>query len=118
MAASGTSASTIHSPGLALPLAVALLGYVIWTTDRLTALPAVAKLASAPSSGAPSSSAARTSAGLTGTGLTGTGLTRTGLTGRADRRPGPGHPPMSPRLAACCEIAMGVTMGYMLIQLI
>ena len=113
MPASGTSASTIHSPGLALPLAVALLGYVIWTTDRLTALPAVAKLASAPSSGAPSSSAARTSAGLTGTGLTGTGLT-----GRADRRPGPGHPPMSPRLAACCEIAMGVTMGYMLIQLI
>ena len=118
MAASGTSASTIHSPGLALPLAVALLGYVIWTTDRLTALPAVAALASAPSNSAPSSSAARTSAGLTGTGVTGAGLTRTGLTGRADRRPGPGHPPMSPRLAACCEIAMGVTMGYMLIQLI
>ena len=88
MAVSGMSASTIRSPGLALPLAVALLGYVIWTTDRLTALPAVAALAS------------------------------TGRTSGADRRTGPGRPPLSPRLAACCEIAMGVTMGYMLIQLI
>ena len=113
MAAGGTSAGTIHSPGLALPIAVALLGYVIWTTDRLTALPAVAALASASAS-----SAARTSARVTGTGLTGTVLTGTVLTGGADRRPGPGRPPMSPRLAACCEIAMGVTMGYMLIQLI
>jgi hypothetical protein len=26
--------------------------------------------------------------------------------------------PLSPRLAACCEIAMGVTMGYMLIVLL
>ena len=112
MAAGGTSASTIHSPGLALPLAVALLGYVIWTTDRLTALPAVAALASASAR-----SPARTSARVTGTGPA-TGQAGTGLTGGADRRPGPGRPPMSPRLAACCEIAMGLTMGYMLIQLI
>jgi hypothetical protein len=26
----------------------------------------------------------------------------------------PGGPTMSPRLAACCEITMGVTMSYML----
>jgi hypothetical protein len=26
--------------------------------------------------------------------------------------------PLSPRLAACCEIAMGVTMGYMLILML
>ena len=118
MAATGTSASTIHSPGLALPLAVALLGYVIWTTDRLTALPAVAALASAPSTSAARTSARLTSTGLTSTGPTSTGPTSIGLTGGADRRPGPGRPPMSPRLAACCEIAMGVTMGYMLIQLV
>jgi hypothetical protein len=26
--------------------------------------------------------------------------------------------PLSPRLAACCEIAMGVTMGYALILML
>ncbi len=98
MPASGTSASTIHSPGLALPLAAALLGYVIWTTDRLTALPRVAALAGAS---------------LTGARMTGGTVARA-----ADRRPAPRRPPMSPRLAACCEIAMGITMGYLLIQLI
>jgi Domain of unknown function (DUF5134) len=97
MSASGMSASTIHSPGLALPLAVALLGYVIWTTDRLTALPRVAALA--------------------GPGLTGSAPGDGAVAREADGRSG-GRPPMSPRLAACCEIAMGVTMGYMLIQLL
>ena len=149
MPASGTSASTIHSPGLALPLAAALLGYVIWTTDRLTALPRVAALASAsPTSASPTSapltgraptSRAPTSRALTSRALTSTGLTSTGLTTgarltsarltsarmtdgtaarQADRQPEPRRPPMSPRLAACCEIAMGVTMAYLLIQLI
>ena len=103
MPAGGTPASTIHSPGLALPLAVALLGYVVWTTDRLTALPRVPALAGGPPGAAgptvvapPDGAAAREAGG----------------------RPRPGRPPMSPRLAACCEIAMGVTMGYMLIQLL
>jgi len=27
-------------------------------------------------------------------------------------------PPLSPRLAACCEMAMGLTMGYMLITML
>jgi len=30
----------------------------------------------------------------------------------------PRDAPLSPRLAACCEIVMGVTMGYMLIVLL
>jgi hypothetical protein len=30
----------------------------------------------------------------------------------------PARPPMSPRLAACCEIAMGLTMSYMLITML
>jgi hypothetical protein len=129
MPASGTSASTIHSPGLALPLTVALLGYVIWTTDRLTALPRVAALAGASLTSAPVTGRALTGRALTGRALTSTGLTTgSGLTDarmtdgtaahEADGQPEPGRPPMSPRLAACCEIAMGVTMGYMLIQLI
>jgi hypothetical protein len=36
---------------------------------------------------------------------------------RAEPRPHAG-PPLSPRLAACCEIAMGLTMGYMLITML
>jgi hypothetical protein len=129
MPASGTSASTIHSPGLALPLAAALLGYVIWTTDRLTALPRAAALGSASPTSAPLTSRALTSRALTSTGLTtGARLTSARLTSarmtdgtaarQADRQPEPRRPPMSPRLAACCEIAMGVTMAYLLIQLI
>lgn len=87
MSAGGPSAGAAHSPGLALPLALALLGYVVWTTDRLTALPPVAALAGRVQA-----------APLTA--------------------PMPARPPMSPRLAACCEIAMGLTMGYMLIQML
>lgn len=66
-------------PGLALVLAVALLGCVVWSADRISALAPVAVLAG--------------------------GATRSTV-------------PLSPRLAACCEIAMGVTMGYMLIVLL
>jgi hypothetical protein len=37
-----------------------------------------------------------------------------------DQAPSGRYPgvPMSPRLSACCEIAMGVTMGYMLIAML
>ncbi len=43
-----------------------------------------------------------------------------GSTPRDDgRAPGLGRRvPLSPRLAACCEVAMGVTMGYVLILLL
>jgi hypothetical protein len=99
MADGGPSANAAHSPGLALPLALAMLGYVIWTTDRLTALPRVAALAAWMPAPSPGSS-------------TGSGLPASFATGRASR------PQMSPRLAACCEIAMGITMGYMLIQML
>jgi hypothetical protein len=142
MPASGMSASTIHSPGLAFPLAVALFGYVIWTTDRLTALPRVAVLARPPLNGPPLTGRALGAAALTskkpvswalagkaltgglragrapgGAGLTGRAPTDSAVAREAGGRSGV-RPPMSPRLAACCEIAMGVTMGYMLIQLL
>lgn len=38
--------------------------------------------------------------------------------GGAPARPSAAPVPLSPRLSACCEIAMGVTMGYMLIVMI
>jgi hypothetical protein len=76
-----------------------MLGYVIWTADRLTALPRVAALAAWITAPSPGSSS-------------GAGLPASFAEGEASR------PQMSPRLAACCEIAMGVTMGYMLIQML
>jgi Domain of unknown function (DUF5134) len=38
--------------------------------------------------------------------------------GGAPARPSAAPVPLSPRMSACCEIAMGVTMGYMLIVMI
>jgi len=40
------------------------------------------------------------------------------VTGGAARPPARPSRPLSPRLAACCEIAMGVTMGYVLITML
>ncbi len=37
---------------------------------------------------------------------------------QADRLPALAGGPLSPRLAACCQIAMGVTMGYMLVVML
>jgi hypothetical protein len=75
---------------LTLPLAVYLLGYVVWLGDRValhTPAPALA-LATAPAggSGSPAAETAR--------------------------------PYLAPRCAAICKIAMGITMGYMLILML
>ncbi|HUC27571.1 MAG TPA: DUF5134 domain-containing protein [Streptosporangiaceae bacterium] len=105
---SGMSAmgSEAHFPTLALVLALGLIGYVVWTADRLTSFPLVAALATA---GAPVGDLVTAGGGRE---------TVPASTAAADvaeaRRPGP----LSPRLAACCEIAMGVTMGYMLILML
>ena len=82
-AAAGPGMSVGAGPGfpaLALVLALVLIGYAIWTTDRLTSLAPVAA----------TGTQMRTVAG----------------------------PPMSPRLGACCDIVMGLTMGYMLIVML
>ncbi len=99
--ASGTAAGAMSGAagvaGLSLVLAVALVGCVVWSADRISTMAPVAVLAS--------------SAAV--------------LASTAEHAPGPSPArsrsrsgvPVSPRLAACCEIAMGVTMGYMLIVL-
>lgn len=76
-------------PALALGLAVGLLGYTVWTTDRFTSLGRVAG-----------------------------GQAETG--GQVTASMGAPAPalPMSARLSACCDIVMGVTMGYMLITML
>jgi len=103
-------------PTLALVLAVALFGYVVWTADRLPALARVSALAAGPAARAaaavPATAVPVDGARLAAVGPAGDGPTPTG-SGSA----GSG-PPLSPRLAACCEIAMGVTMGYALILML
>jgi Domain of unknown function (DUF5134) len=76
-------------PALALGLAVGLLGYTVWTTDRLTSLGRVSQ----------------GQAGAVGQVTASRGVSELLV-------------PMSVRLSACCDIVMGVTMGYMLITML
>ena len=123
MSISGPSGSTTTFPTLALVLAAGLVGYVIWTADRFTSLAPVAapraltvpaRTVVAPALAASSAPAAGAEPAPGGTATQAT---------QADAGPDAARsawtrPPMSPRLAACCEIAMGLTMGYMLITML
>jgi hypothetical protein len=112
----GMAAGGAHFRTLALVLAAALIGYTVWTADRLSSLAPVAALAarSAPVP-ALAGAVAGGGAGLADAGGDGAGTTHGD--GQAPAAPGR-QVPLSPRLAACCEIAMGVTMGYMLILML
>jgi hypothetical protein len=129
-AMSGMTAGAAHLSTLALVLAFAVFGYVVWTADRLSSLEPVAALAariapvpalagaaagggtSAVAGGGTSTAAASGEGGHGTPRDDGQGPTGQGPTGQGRRAP------LSPRLAACCEIGMGVTMGYMLILML
>jgi hypothetical protein len=87
-------------PLLAVVCAVGLLASAVLATDRL------ATLARVPAGARPLT--------LGDAGLGGAGVGGAGLGGGAGR----GKAPMSLRLAACCDIAVGVTMGYLLVLMI
>ena len=80
---------------LTLPLALFLFGYVVWLGDRVTLHAPALALATAPASAGP----------------------RPGY-GSGSRSPEPAHPYLAPRCTAICKIAMGITMGYMLILML
>jgi hypothetical protein len=116
MTGMGASAHPGSFAALAVVLALFMLGYVVWTTDRLTAL-ARAKAVAADPGGNPGQrlpaaapAAARTrDAGGTGSAPAGVGAQH--------GNPG-GRPVLAPKLAACGKLAMTVTMGYMLILML
>jgi Domain of unknown function (DUF5134) len=123
MSMGGSTGSTTTFPTLALVLTLVLVGYVIWTADRFTSLAPVAALRAmtvpvravvAPALSASAASAAATEPSAGGTA---TQVTRAAV-GSGAAQSAQAKPPMSPRLAACCEIAMGLTMGYMLITML
>jgi hypothetical protein len=105
-AAAATSMSAMTGPltgpaarfaPLTLLLALFMVGYVMWLANNLSALtPATA-------------TATTTGTTTTTTTTTATGTTATGTTATAY---------LAPRCAACCKIAMAVTMGYMLVVML
>jgi hypothetical protein len=112
---------------LALLLALFMLGYAVWVGDQLTLrAPALAAALAGPGSmaiGTPladrsmaSRAADRTTASQQETGEATPAPGSNGAGGCAGT--GPGRPYLAPRCAALCKIAMGITMGYMLILML
>jgi len=99
---------------LAVILALFMVGYVLWTADQLTAL------AVAPAGA--SQGAARDPSPALATGPSGGADMQDAAGAGAAVPPGAAHraggPVLAPRLAACYKIAMGLTMGYMLILML
>jgi len=113
----GMAAGGAHFRTLALVLAFALFGYVVWNVDRLSSLAPVAALA-ARSAPVPVLAGAVAGGGASLADADGEGAGSTPRdNGQAPAGPGR-RVPLSPRLAVCCEIAMGVTMGYVLILML
>jgi Domain of unknown function (DUF5134) len=107
--AMGAAAASGRFPLLALVLALFMVGYVMWQADRL---PALARAATErPGSPLPVTTfALATTAGARP-------ASQPAAT-TPDRPASPAPRVLSHRLAACCQIAMAVTMGYMLILML
>jgi hypothetical protein len=117
MAMPGMGADPVAGfPALAVVLALFMISYIIWTTDRLATLARAKATAASPGlsrdhppatadaavPGPPSPAAAPAIPSGTGT----------------RRGDPPSEPMLAPKLAACCKIAMSIAMGYMLILML
>jgi hypothetical protein len=91
-------------PALAAVLALFMVGYIVWTTDRLASL---ARARTTPPL-APEAAHPHGAGGAVST------------PGRPGTRHGnqSGRPALAPTLAVCGKLAMSVTMGYMLILML
>jgi hypothetical protein len=117
MGAMSASATESRFSFVALLLALFMFGYVVRVADRLTGrAPALAIPSAGPGPAGPvlastispePASAAGPAAGEP-----------VALAGCAAASSQPGHPYLAPRCAALCKIAMGITMGYMLILML
>jgi hypothetical protein len=107
--AMGGTAAAGRFPVLALILAVFMVGYVMWQADRL---PGLARAAA----GRPRSPVPVTTVAVSTAAGAGPASQPAAITPGLPASPAPRV--LSPRLAACCQIAMAVTMGYMLILML
>ena len=102
-------------PALAVVLALFLLGYIVWTTDRLTSQPGPGATTAEPGQTRDNRSPVTVKA-----------VARTHDRATAASAPAAGPQPgdqagrlaLAPRLAAFSKIAMSITMGYMLILML
>jgi len=101
-------------PVLALVLALFMLGYIAWTTDRLAALARARTAIPAPRPARDHARVPVTSGALPALSPD----DPPGISSTAGTRHGHPAPVLAPRLAACYKIAMGITMGYMLITML
>jgi uncharacterized protein DUF5134 len=115
MAMAGMGASSGPAGGfpvLAAVLALFMVGYTVWTTDRLTTLARAKTAAADPVR----DSGHQPSAAATPPHDAGTSSTPGGAgTRREDQA---ARPVLAPKLAVCGKLAMSITMGYMLILML
>jgi hypothetical protein len=128
--------STAHLRPISLFLALFMIGYVMWVADRLPALVPVRAWIAPPDVAADVAPGMRAPAELAAPspqiaaaqdaqdrgsprGSSVCGSSTGGSSGHGGRvHRGTAAAPLSPRLTACCEIAMGITMCYMLILMV
>ena len=112
----GMGASGARFSVLALALALFMFGYVVRVSDRLTAHApalAVAGAGAVPAANPPEAPGAL----MTATGPEAAQITSPGgCAGAAPRCHASSY--LAPRCAAMCKVAMGITMGYMLILML
>jgi Domain of unknown function (DUF5134) len=111
----GASAGPAGSfPVLAVVLALFMLGYIVWTTDRLASL-ARARAAAAGAGRSRRRSPAVVPVGVPPHVAADAPGTPAAGTRRGDQA---GGPVLAPGLATCGKLAMSITMGYMLILML
>jgi hypothetical protein len=100
------------NPALTLVLALFMLGYILWTIDRLASLSRTGAIATAHGAGAGSPPHAAITASAAAR------VSGTARPGSIANGGGPGRPALAPRLATGYKIAMGIGMGYMLVMML
>ena len=112
----GASAGPAGSfPALAVVLALSMLGFIVWSTDRLTSLARTQTTAAHGGNSDHQSSAVIQAAAPSHDDA---GAPSTQGTATARQLDQAGGPVLAPKLAACGKIAMSLTMGYMLILML
>jgi hypothetical protein len=104
--------ATAGNPALTLVLALFMLGYVLWATDRFARLSRARAVAPVRAAAAPRPSLAAVTvpAAASVPGAPSSGVA-------SHERP-PGRAALAPRMAACYKVAMGIAMGYMLVMML
>ena len=115
MAAPGVSASF---PALALVLALFMLGYLLWTTDRLATRARAKRTPAAIPRTQPQSLVTVPAAPASHLASLASPGDPLAAADAAPPHPPAGHPLLAAQFAECSKIVMAITMGYMLIAML